>query len=1112
MNVDEDALVLPGSWLRSLHPRRGGAEPPETRIDPEAGELLRGDTIAAGEHLQKVLADPDGDELTACARAWLSGEADPLGAAVVAVALAHYELGWGERRYLRFADAWAADHGLEFAAAAFVELAGLVVDDGRGITTSNRRWTPRSFGAPFFVKKAGHGDGLGRWWGAREGVRRLRTLLAAADDATYAAVTARLAGLRDTPERMVVVSYLIPTRQDWLDEVLALPPSGAALESLEWMVWCSLGEPAQIKPGAVLTWYDSTLDVLATIAENAGTALAPLLPPVLAEEWATVKYRKLVYGVLAVLPDDEAFRHLADRIDDKHARAELTEAMRRFPVRALRVLAPAADGTSKNAGLARELLRAHVLSERELVTRVLPDLADDVRAVVTGLLSSPDRAEDADPGDLPELLVTPPWTRKRTKTTPVVLTGLAVPDEPALVWAPGEREAWATADTSTWGFRDGTDWKRQLETFKDGRFSPGRQPGIFLRGPDELVRPLFAGWRPVSVWGADTWMKGIVAKYGLEALPHALHVARANPATFGGVLLPFLSAEVATSMADWLGRLASARSTALAWLTRHRAHVAPLLVPAALGPAGPERANAERVLRTLDHDAVREAARAHGDEAVKAVEALLAVDPLDLLPARVPKPGEWADPALLPQVLLRNGRALPDAATGHLVTVLALSKPGEVYAGVATIREACTPESLAAFSWALFQRWLVAGAPAKDGWAMFQLGLAGDDETVRRLTPLIRAWPGEGGHKRAVAGLDVLAEVGSDVALMHLNGIAQKVKFKGLRTRAQEKIEEIAATRGLTPEQLADRLVPGFGLDADGGMTLDYGPRRFTVGFDEQLRPYVTDEDGRLRKALPKPGAKDDPELAPAAYQAFAALKKDVRTVAADQVRRLEAAMVARRGWTVAEFGDFFARHPLVWHIARRLVWITEPGSGGGTGRAFRVAEDRTLADVSDETFTPDAETTVRIAHPLDLGGDLAAWSELFADYEIVQPFPQLARPVHDRSAHSLKDFEDAVVPSGRVVSLERRGWVRAEPQDAGVQPWISKKIGARLHAVIDLDPGIVIGEIDALGDQTLAVLTLTERPGGYLPAKEGLSDVRDLDPIIASELIADLLELTRSL
>ncbi|KJS50975.1 hypothetical protein VM98_39685, partial [Streptomyces rubellomurinus subsp. indigoferus] len=75
------------------------------------------------------------------------------------------------------------------------------------------------------------------------------------------------------------------------------------------------------------------------------------------------------------------------------------------------------------------------------------------------------------------------------------------------------------------------------------------------------------------------------------------------------------------------------------------------------------------------------------------------------------------------------------------------------------------------------------------------------------------------------------------------------------------------------------------------------------------------------------------------------------------------------------------------WHLVRRLVWLAE---ADGTATAFRVAEDRTLADVRDEVFELPARASVRLAHPLLLGGDLAAWSELFADYEILQPFRQL--------------------------------------------------------------------------------------------------------------------------
>ncbi|MCV5185823.1 hypothetical protein OFB79_26780, partial [Escherichia coli] len=72
------------------------------------------------------------------------------------------------------------------------------------------------------------------------------------------------------------------------------------------------------------------------------------------------------------------------------------------------------------------------------------------------------------------------------------------------------------------------------------------------------------------------------------------------------------------------------------------------------------------------------------------------------------------------------------------------------------------------------------------------LGILGNDDTARKLTPLIRAWPGESQHKRAVYGLDVLASIGSDIALMLLNGIAQKIKFVALQEHAGDRINMVA--------------------------------------------------------------------------------------------------------------------------------------------------------------------------------------------------------------------------------------------------------------------------------------------------------------------------------
>ncbi|GAA4439091.1 hypothetical protein GCM10023148_46170 [Actinokineospora soli] len=719
------------------------------------------------------------------------------------------------------------------------------------------------------------------------------------------------------------------------------------------------------------------------------------------------------------------------------------------------------------------------------------------------------RLPDAPADALPDVLVTPPWERPRPKERRIEVA-LPVPERTELRWAAGEQEEWAAlAQRFRHHLRKET-WAEAIARLTTGRTVHYQAVHVLLSAPEDVVRPMLPGWTPGHNWDIEGWGRALLARYGTDALPSLITAITEEPSPAGaGVLLPVLDTRVAALMADFLVRLKAIRKQALAWFARHGAAAAPLLTPAALGPAGKPRTAAEAAIRLI--------ARTAGDDAVLAevpeegregIAALLARDPLAELPARLPKVGDWADPALLPQVRVRGGEhALPLPAVGHLLTMLALGKPGEPYPGVDLVKQACEP--MAEFAWGLFQRWQAAGHPAKDGWVMTALGALGDDGTVRALAPLIRAWPGEGGHQRAVTGLDVLTDIGTDVALLHLNGIAQKVKFTGLKTRAQEKIAQLAADLGLSAEQLADRLVPDFGLAADGSMVLDYGPRAFTVGFDEQLKPFVSDVDGPVRKALPKPSAKDDPELAPAAYARFTALKKDVKAVAADQIRRLELAMVAQRRWTAREFTELFATHPLLWHVVRRLVWAVYTDDGA-TG--FRVAEDRTLADADDETFTLPDDAVVGVAHPLHLGDALPAWAEVFADYEILQPFPQLGRPVHaltdaERAGSELTRFDGAKASTGRVLTLVRRGWQRGAPQDAGVEPWILKPLPDGRVVVVHLDPGIVVGEVMAFPEQKLDAVRVDTAGGYYWGAHRSTQTFATLDPVTESELIADLTE-----
>ncbi|MFG2000711.1 DUF4132 domain-containing protein [Spirillospora sp. NPDC048911] len=1109
---DENALVLPDAWRKKLHPRRGGAGVTAIKVDRRAPEIVRESVREAHGHLESALSHPDSEaELVQKAREHLAGDADPAGAATVLALLRARP--WKQRRpdeVTQHVDAWIVEHGVAFAACAFAELSRIVAvwngwDRGGAVRDPQvRLWQP--------------GEALEEWW-AEAPARRVRALLAAAEDGEYDEAVRRLADHRATEMQRILVSYLVPAQAEWVAEVCAAPPTGRYESKIRWMVWCALGRPEEVAllgSWARLTWgADSSLEVLASLAEGIGPgALTPLLIEVLDRGSGSTDNRKVHLEVLGALPTDEAFTALVTRVEEKYVQPVLLEAMKRFPERALRLMAPEASGTSKAAGEIGDLLTGHLLAHPELS---LAGLSDDARAVVERLMKESERMPEAPVEALPSLLVEPPWTRKVKAAKPVVVAGLSAPSEPVLAWADGEERKWGDLSAVPRpGLPSSAGWEADVQTFIDGNMKKWVEPHFFVHGPEELVGPLLAGWQTRQLWYADQWVKPLAARFGLAAFPHALAAAEANPTGNGALLLPFLDVRVARLMADWLARRKSARPIATAWFGRHGAAAARLLVPAALGKAGKERRAAEGALVMIAGKAGKEqvvqAAREYGEQAATAIGTLLDTDPLEFLPAKIPSAGGWADPALLPQLGLTNGAgALPPQATRHFITMLAMSKTDEVYAGVEAVKDVCTPESLTAFSWGVFQRWQASGAPSADGWALSQLGWLGDDETVRRLTPLIKAWPGEGGHKKAVTGLDVLAAIGTDVALMHLHGIAQKVKFKGLKTKAQEKIDEVADGLGLSPEQLADRLVPDFGLDPEGTMTLDYGPRRFTVGFDEQLKPYVADEDGKPRKALPKPGAKDDPELAPGAYKAFATLKKDVRAVAADQIRRLESAMVTRRRWTAAEFHDLFAAHPLLWHIARRVVWLSEDG---GTTIAFRLAEDRTLADVADDVLTLPASAKVGIAHPLELGADVAAWSELFADYEILQPFPQLGRPVHaltseEQANGRLTRFEGLTVPFGKLLALVKRGWERGEPLDAGVERWISRQVSAGRHVVLDLNPGFAIGMLDEFPEQKLEYVWISARPDDYLPRVGTPYTFGELDPVTASEVLADLTSLT---
>ncbi len=1109
---DEDTWVVPSAWWRHAEPFRGRS--PVRRISPDPGTGAAAEkSTSTTSAVDRVLDHPESDpELVRLARLHLGGaagggvsrsshqESHPLGATVVATIVAahtHWEVREG---LAATADGWVADHGMVFAAEAAAFLGSVSVRGQRA---------QGSGGTEFFIRPATP-------WGAQyvEYVTgRMRALLAGAGDEDYAEATARLSELRTGELGVrVVTSYLLPTEQQWVEQDLA-STLATGPEHLLTLLIPSVTKASQAAAvlGAIGAYYLATSVAIHSLAAYAGPEVAPVLGRIFDANLDAGGKRRAV-ALLGELPTDEAFSLLLDRLDQKYVPQAVLEAMSRFPRRAMRLLAEAATGSGPKAASARDLLRGHVITHPGVASAVRPTLTPVAGRLLDDLQASSARMSEAPAGELPPILVTPPWTNRRPRPAPVVVAGLAAESPITLQWKPGEREAWAEADIGyAWMLGQIGDWDGAVRRAVAGR--DWRQAAVFALGPEELVRPHLSYAEPSHSYDSGPSLRRVLGRFGDDAIAYVLRVVLSTPTSLAGVLAPLEGSEITRRMADWYVRSKTIRPVAMSWFDRHAAAAARDLVAGALGTSGKERANAEKALRLLDHqghrDALRAAAAALGPAAAEGIDATLALDPLELLPARIPALPAWLDPAHLPQVLLPHRRsALPVSAVGHLATMLAMSKPGDIYAGVEIVREAVDHLSAAEMAWGIFERWQSAGYPSKDAWVLDALALLGDDETVRRLAPYIRAWPGEAAHKRAVAGLEVLSSIGTDVALMHLHGIAEKAKFAGLKSAARAKMDEVAEALGLTAEQLADRLVPDFGLDGDGSMVLDYGERRFRVGFDEQLKPVVADEDGSRRKLLPKPGAKDDPVLAPAAYARFAGLKKDVKTVAADQIRRFERAMVIGRRWTAAEQRTLFVDHPLLRHLSSRLVWATFDAEDRATG-SFRVAEDRTLADSTDDELTVAGDTVVGIAHPLHLGETRGAWSDVFADYEILQPFAQLGREVlaltaEERAARLLHRFAGATVYTGKILGLSHRGWQRGSPQDAGVSNVTYKLVPGGRAVIVDLDPGIIAGDAMEWPEQTIVRVWLNDGPADWGNSNGNLP-FGVLDDITASEMLRDL-------
>lgn len=358
-------------------------------------------------------------------------------------------------------------------------------------------------------------------------------------------------------------------------------------------------------------------------------------------------------------------------------------------------------------------------------------------------------------------------------------------------------------------------------------------------------------------------------------------------------------------------------------------------------------------------------------------------------------------------------------------------------------------EALACEVWEL---WFKAGSQSKTKWVLPFVAVFGGATMTPKLIRAINDWPQ---NARGAIACDAVADLSvspDPAALVTVDSISRKFKFRQVKAAAATVLENAAKELGITTEELADRIVPSLDFAPDGTRIFDYGPRKFIVRLTPSLDLAVNTDAGKAVKAMPAPGKTDDAEKAAAAYETYKALKKQIKTAVTAQRARLELALSAQRCWDTDAWRKLFVENPIMHQFAISLIWGVY--ENGELKETFRYMEDGSFNTADEEEYSLPDGANIGLVHPIELNEDtLNTWKQQLEDYEITQSIQQLSRPVFRLPA------EQAQAPSletaaGRILSalslsgkLQGMGWYRGSVLDGGF-----------FHTFYREDPSIGIG------------------------------------------------------
>ncbi|NLT09668.1 MAG: DUF4132 domain-containing protein [Ruminococcus sp.] len=405
-----------------------------------------------------------------------------------------------------------------------------------------------------------------------------------------------------------------------------------------------------------------------------------------------------------------------------------------------------------------------------------------------------------------------------------------------------------------------------------------------------------------------------------------------------------------------------------------------------------------------------------------------------------------------------------------------MKKPGRNNFAI-ELAEVLDKKELELFAQEVFNRWYEKGAEAKTKWVLYFSAIHGGSDMFHKLVEHINEWGNYSVYMKkaielymqdsntmislrtSIAGEAVMAIAmnGSREALMIVDNISRKFNGKSVRTAAVNAMASAADGLGITAEELADRIVPDLGFDKNLCRVFDYGKRQFSVYIRPSLELEIFSGDKKI-KSMPKPGAADDAAKANAAYEQFKEMKKVMKSAMTLQKQRLEYVLMCDRKWSTEGWRTLFVENAIMHCFAIGLIWgIYEDGKLSTT---FRYMDDGSFTTSDGDEFELPANAVIGLVHPIELSEELKAeWTEQLSDYEIVQPFQQLSRPVFtpepaELEIKRLTRFKGCEVGNISLTGkMTRFGWEKGQAEDGGYFYYFTREDASSRSVALDGRP-----------------------------------------------------------